>query len=373
MDPESKEDVGATDGERPPAARFRGSLSALTLAGIGLVATLLVTYAGPSGASMQRREAFLCDAAHQWRARYANIDDLQVIVTDVRFRHAPGQFVVGEGAVIAPVATELNGAQEVLDVRGLPAPVRVMNVEGTRLLAWEYAGTLHRDLRYVGLALVRRAQGRPVAMPDSPTFEKLADPWRVDARLTAAELEEEEHHLQQCQAFAPWVKAAAGEPPYTAQLLRIVQRLSGRSSERKRGEDVCAAIRLDAFTPHQAQVVAVMAMRQLGAPALGLVTADPTRMYLAGTYVDRMGWITVDVNDPDRGFWSGGSPIVTVAPLPATFGASQHGFWYASAAAYGGSRFGQTSPMSVTRWSTKPSDTDDVTVPSSVALAAVCP
>jgi hypothetical protein len=351
------------------------SRSGLTLVAITLVAIFISTYSDRSIASASRRDAFLCDAAHAWRAQYPANDDLHVVVTDVSFRGTPGQFSIGEGMVIAPIALALPGVQDVLDVRASPAPARALNVEGIRVLAWEYAGTLHRDMRYVGVALVRRARRRPVAMPESPTFASLPDSWQVDARLTAEELEEEEHQLDQCKAFHRWVEATAGEPPYTEQLLRIASHLSGArryKQDDKIGDDVCAAIRADAFTVHQAQVVAVMALRELGAPAVGLMAADPERMYFVGTYVDGPGWVTLDMWDASEGFQLGGPPIVTLAPLAAPFEASEHSFWYVSGQAYGRA-FGRVASFSGTRWTTQLSETEDVTVATARPLAEVCP
>jgi hypothetical protein len=98
-------------------------------------------------------------------------------------------------------------------------------VEGITVLAWEYPGELHRDLDYRGLALVRRSARRRVVVPESPTYATLPDPWRVDARLTAEELESEPHDLGECRAFVPWLTPLAGDPPYTDQMLHLVQRL----------------------------------------------------------------------------------------------------------------------------------------------------
>ncbi len=336
-------------------------------------AIFLATYAGPSVASATARDTFLCETARDWRRQFTG-NDLQIIVTDVDFHESPRHFATGEAAVITPVGVDLAGTEHVLDVRAEPRAIRTIQVEGITAVAWEYPGELHRDLNYRGLALVRRPSRRRVTIPESPTFASLPDPWRVDARLTAAELETEEHGLDQCKAFLPALKLLAGEPPYTSQLLHILQRLQEwrRDEPRgKEGEDLCASLRANALRVHDIQVLAVMMMRELGAPALGFTTADPKRMYLVGTYVDGLGWVTVDANRPG-GYELGGPPIVTLAPLAAPFEAGQHGFWYPSAGAYS-QMFGRTAALSTTRWSTVPGDSDDVTVPSSVPLAQACP
>jgi hypothetical protein len=320
------------------------------------------------------RDGFVCDAARAWRAKYTG-DDLLVLVTDVSFRSTPGQFAVGEGVVVAPIAADLPGVQELLDVRGYPAPARVLKVGGVTALGWEYAGTLHRDIRYVGLALVRRKPGQRISPPDSPSFATLPDPWRIDAVLTASELEDEQHNLDECKAFGPWVKATAGAPPYTDQIVRFARRAREGFRVRAKNdrEDVCAAIRANQFTAHEAQVVTVMAAREVGAPAVGLTSTEPNRLYQVATYADGPGWISLDVSHVDDGFKIGAPPLLTIAPLAAPFRASEHGFWYASGTAFSMEGFGRYMPLSQTRWVTEPSDSEDVTFPSALPLAELCP
>src|SRR5262249_52318848 len=160
-----------------------------------------VTYAGRPPSSAAERDAFLCETARAWRAQHP-CEDLRVIVTDLTFHESPSRFVVGDGAVIAPVGVNVPGLQEVLDVRASPPPIRLLHADGNTAVAWPYAGALHRDMHYRGLALVRRAAPRMASIPTSPTFDTLPDPWRVDGRLTAEDLDGEEHGLDECKAFA---------------------------------------------------------------------------------------------------------------------------------------------------------------------------
>jgi hypothetical protein len=354
-----------------PESTVWTSRTLLSASVVILLALFLATYAGPSVAS-QSRQSFLCDTVREWRRGYAG-DDLQIVVTDVTFHGSPAHFAVGEGTVIAPIAVDLPEAQQILDVRADPAPVRILHVEGVTEIAWDYAGTVHRDMMYRGLALVRRRRWKRVNVPAAPTFEMLPDPWSMDARQTAADLEAEEHRLDQCRAFVPKLKALAGDPPYTDQLKRIVERLQESRSDAgkgRRGEDLCAALRSGSLNVHQIQVLAVMALRELGAPSMGFTTPDPRRMYLVGTYVDGLGWVTIDANRPN-GFESGGPPLITMAPLSSAFEAAQHGLWYASGAAYT-TMFGRIIGFSTTRWSTDSNDLDDVTAPSSMPLEEAC-
>jgi hypothetical protein len=357
-----------------PTSSVLGSRFGLGVLALAVVALMLVTFTGPSGGSAAERKAFLCETARQWRARYPAEGDLQVVLTDVVFHGTAGRFAVGNGLVVAPVALNLPGIQDLLEVVGSPSPRRAINVEGIRALVWDYAGAIHRDLRYVGAALVRRPRARPVTLPEAPTFDTLERPWRTDARLTSEELEGEPHSLNQCRAFVPWVRALAGEPPYPDQLLRLAQRLGEmrRDAALKEPDDVCSAIRANRFTPHQAQVVGVMGLRELGAPAIALMSADPDARYWVATYVDGPGWVALDITHVDRGYQLGGPPVLTMAPLTAPFEASQHGFWQVSGQMFL-PKFGRLRVPSSTRWATSPSETDDVTVPSTMPLAAVCP
>jgi hypothetical protein len=145
-----------------------------------------------------------------------------------------------------------------------------------------------------------------------------------------------------------------------------------RESRSKGAEDVCAAILANAFTAHEAQVAAVMGIRELGGPAVALMSADRDHPYWVATYVDGPGWVALDMNHPELGYQTGGPPIMTTAPLAAPFGASQHDFWQVAGQAYMTS-FGELRARSATRWVWDPSETDDVTVPRAMPLEAVCP
>lgn len=367
--------MGVVD-KAPRGVPLLRSWFALATAGIAAIATFTVAYSDASGdMKPAARDAFVCQAAREWRAKYGTAPDLQLVVSDIRFHGRPGDFAPGEGAVVAPLALALPGAQEVLEVRASPAPARVLHVEGMTAVSWPYAGTLHRDMRFVGVSLVRRAPARDITLPPSPTFRTLAEPWAIDARTVAADLDDEPHALRSCAAFAPWVKEKAGPPPYTEQIMRVVRAVSAAYRERKpddRNEDLCASLRANALTPHLGQVVAVMAARQLGAPAFGFTGADAKHTYFVATYVDDQGWISLDLAEADHGYRIGGPPILTLAPLAAPFEASQHAFWYAGATAFAPGNFG-VQPVSHTRWVTSPYDAEDSTLTTSVELAEACP
>jgi hypothetical protein len=344
---------------------------------VALFATFLVAYSGKHRPlARPTDDPALCEAAHAWRAEYPVSEDLQVITTTVTFLGAPRNFAPGEGVIVVPVAVALPGAQEVLEVGGSPAPLRILKHDGMTELAWEYAGTVNRDIHSLGFALVRKSKPAPFVPPPHPTFDTLPHDLRVDATLTAAALEES--HTARCKGFAPWVHSTAGEPPYTDQLMRVMLDLNQHVRHKKeedttstRIEDVCTAIRENTFTVHQAQVAAVMAERELGAPAFALFAAVPWHRYLVGTFVDGPGWITLDVEDPKSGFESGGPALVSMAPTVGQFEANQDSGWNPAAAAYSKQKFGFMFPFTVTHW--QDTAEGDATVSSSMPLAKVCP
>jgi hypothetical protein len=356
------------DGPRLPPA-WKAATVITALCGVLLFAFLL-TYSGqPSYAATVSSESPLCAAARRWRATYADRRDLQVVVSEVTFQGTPGNFWLGEGAIVAPVAIALQGAQEVLDVGGDPAPLRVLKADGVTLLSWTYAGTLYRTIRATGFALVRRAPARPYVPPTSPTFATLPRELSFDATLTATQLQE--HHLERCTSFPDWVASHAGAPPYTEQLQRLVTQLGGASQREGRGDDPCADLRKGHFNVHDAQVFAVMAARQLGAPALGFFGSDIRHGFLVATYVDGAGWITLDVTDAAAGYSLGGPGIVSMAPGVAQFEASLDGFWNPAGAAFAEGPMG-TNPWSYTSWRARAAS-EDTTVTHAAPLDEVCP
>lgn len=339
---------------------------------------LLVTGAYPRGGTGGRADALLCAASRDWRARFGDAADLHVVVSDVLFRGAPGDFVPGEGVVAAPIAASYPGVQEVLDVRADPPPARVLRVEGQTVVTWPYAAALHRDLRFTAIALVRRAPASGVAPPEAPSFDTLPHEVRVDATLKAREIEEA-HALDRCKAFHDWAVEIAGAPPHTEQLRRIVRALRERrisETKKSRWHDACAALREGRYTRHQAHVLAVLAMREIDVPAHGFVTADGR--LLVGVFVDGVGWMTIDVDEAGPSCEVGGPALLTRAPLGASFDTSTDGFWLPSAGAFEPTTMGAMS-KSWTEWRPirkgEPADsaiTTDTTSTWSIPLAEAC-
>jgi hypothetical protein len=292
-------------------------------------------------------EDFLGQTTRGWCESHGKRDDLQAVLVDVRFRAEPPLFTEGEGVVVAPVAVELPGAQHVLEVESRPAALRKLTAQGITALAWEYGGRMHRDMRFAAVALVERQPLKRVPSPETPTFDRLPADLRPDALARAADLEE--HDLQKCAAFADWARRTAGAPPYTDQIVRLVRGVRKRVEEKGRAEDVCAALRQGRFTAHWAQVAAVMGARELGAPAFGFASASERGVYLIGTYTDREGWILLDIDHLEEGWFTGGAPLLTMAPQLGGFEAAQHDFWYPQGAAYNKSQWG-VSTVSGTRW-----------------------
>jgi hypothetical protein len=339
---------------------------------------LLLALAGTAGSARvpagSGSAVFARETVAHWCQAYGPRDDLQAVTIDVHFRPQPPLFAQGDGIVVAPIAVDLPGAQRVVDVASWPASARRLAAGGITALAWEYAGRLHREMHFVGIALVERRRAESPALPDDPRFETLPEGFRPEALARAADLEE--HGLQKCAQFPEWVRGTAGDPPYPEQVVRLARAVSARPDEKqKQPEDICAALREGRFTPHWAQVAVVMGARELGIPAFGLVAASARGAHLVGSYTDQTGWILLDVERPDAGWTSGGAPLVTMAPLLGEFAASQHGFWYPEGAAYANQSWGGVSSFSTTEWrdgSTAGEQPTDTTEASALRLSEVC-
>jgi hypothetical protein len=227
-------------------------------------------------------------------------------------------------------------------------------------------------MRFVALTLVERAPRAFPSLDENPGFDRLPADVREEALAKAEDLEE--HQLQACAGFKAWATKTAGNPPYPEQLLRLARWVSERMGEAGRSaDDTCAAIREQTFSAHRAQVLAVMAAREVGIPAFAFASASPRGLFLVGTYTDQSGWMLVDLRQPRAGYVTGGDVLLTKLPLIGSFQASRHDFWYPEAAAFTSNPWG-VSALSDTTWAgddpgTVPTDTTDA---RSVPLSAVC-
>jgi hypothetical protein len=339
-----------------------------------LLLLLLFTGTVPSdrGVTAIASEDFLRATARRWCQTHGTGSDLQVVRTAVHFRPEPPLFAEHEGVVVAPLAIDLAGSQRVLEVESQPGHLRKLAAQGITALAWEYGGRVRREMRFTGLALVERAPLTHPTLPEKPTFDTLPADLRPDALARVGDLEE--HHLEKCAAFSGWARRAAGDPPFTAQIVRLVRAVAKRIGETKGEDDLCAAIRAGGFTPHWAQVAVVMGARELGIPAFGFASATAQQIFLVGTFVDRVGWILVDIERPEEAWFAGGPPLITMAPLLGPFSASQHGFWYPEAAAYAQGGWG-VAAFSRTVWRGRlpPNQPDsDTTEAEARPLAEAC-
>ena len=338
-----------------------------------VVALLLLARAGPSGSRTNDvdRDPFRRETARRWCAAHRERADLQVAVIDVHFRSEPPAFKAEEGAVVAPIAVDVSGIQHVLEVASQPAHLRRITTEGIVTLAWEYGGRVHRDMRFTGLALVQRPPLTRITLPERPTFEQLPADLRPEAMSRARDTEE--HGLNKCAGFAAWAAQTGGPPPHTQQIVRLAHAVANRADEKKGGDDLCADLREGRFSPHRAQVAVVLAARELGAPAFGFASASDRDIYLVGTYTDQAGWILLNVERPDEGWFTGGPVLVSMAPLLGGSSASQHGFWFPASAAYSSGSWG-VNAFSSTEWrgrstsKTATNTTDARTIP----LAEMC-
>lgn len=279
-------------------------------------------------------ETFVGKTIKAWRQKYKDDSSLKVARIDIEFYHNPQNFVKGEGAVIVPVGIDLYDAQKILEIACFPKPLRKLSVEGITCMSWEYPGKLHRGLRYVALTLVHQENHKKPELLSAPTCNRLPPDLREDALATATELEE--HNLDQCADFKTWAREIAGPPPYTDQFLRIVKSIASniKYDKSNRDDDICAAIRKQKFTLHQAHVVTIMAAREVGIPCFGFAAAEELKMFLAGIYTDQAGWLVVDIQNHEQGYIDVKSVLLTKTPLISSFDGSVHNFWYSEAAAY---------------------------------------
>ena len=100
----------------------------------------------------------------------------------------------------------------------------------------------------------------------------------------------------------------------------------------------------------------------------------PKRIYLVGIYTDQAGWLLVDVEHYEQGFFTGGPVLLTKTPIISPFQGSRHGFWYPEAAAYSITPWGGINDFSRTLWLGRqpPSELpDDTTEAKSFRLSEI--
>jgi hypothetical protein len=352
----------------------RISWDALRL-GQALAIVALFVWAGasfPGAGDEPALETFEAETVDGWCRAHGKRPDLHAVRIDVRFHAEPPLFEPSEGIVVAPVAVDLPGAQRIHGVATRPQSLRTLTTPRVTAVAWEYAGRVHRELAFRAMALVERAPRAAVALPAAPTFAELPADLRGEATARAADTEE--HALAKCAAFPAWVASAAGPPrSHTEVIRRLVEAAARRVPEGKQAEDLCADIRGGRFTPHRAQVAAVMGARELGIPCYGFIGAGGGGMHLVGTYLDGKGWIFLDVERPAEGWFTGGAVLVTMAPVLGGFSASAHDFWSPAAGAYAESEWGFAAVSTTRLASSVPAgERTDTTEASVRALTEAC-
>jgi len=354
-------------------ASFGPLLGMKALATAAVSGVLLLAVAEPPAGSEadHSADALLRRTARGWCARYGHEPGLQVASVEVRFLESPEQFSEGEGLVVAPVAVDVPGLQKVVDVDAYPPVLRRLPAEGILSLAWEYPGRSNRALRYLGLALVERPRRSPRQPSAQPSFVGLQADVREEALASVADLEE--HNLERCAAFPDWARTTAGEPPHTEQLLRLARKLADQTVAWSEDHDLCAAIQNGRVSRHGAQVLAVMAARQVGVPAFAFATASPRPARLVGTYTDQEGWLFLDLERVGAGYFSGGDVLTTRVPIIGNFGASLESFWNPAGAAYAASSWSGLSSFSQTEWAREGAEpARNTTTTRSVPLVEAC-
>jgi hypothetical protein len=364
---------------RPPRFRFLGStlgakLAAIPVAAVLLFAGIAVTDHAPSAAE---RGKTICRQAATWRDAYGDREGLRVVRVDVHFRARADHFVVGEGVVATPVAIDLPGYQRVLDTAGVPAPVSALDEDDVHTVEWPYPGLLHHDQWFTALALVEPDAATPA---DHPSREELIASAVATYEATRRAEESNDHRLALCKPFKRWALAltAAATPEerllaVASSLARRVEDFGGRQGRwRGASEGACAMMRADHLTAHVAQVLTVMAARELGVPSLAFTAAEPRRRYLVGMRADAGDWRLVDLADVDGGFLGDPPPLLAKAPVIGSVSFAQHGFWDPRAAAFDA---GGKLPISYTTWSGGGGDEKTVTDSTEVSwtpLSELC-
>lgn len=343
---------------------FWGSWLALRL-GVGAsCALLLLLLADLTVTSRDKRggtgDSFAEQTFRHWCSTHRERANLQVVDLNVHFPATPENATRVDGALITPIAIDLDGAQRVVEVASQPTALRTLSVQGITSLAWEYPGRINRERTFRALALVERPPATVVTPPATPSFAKLPDALKQAALGRAKDLGE--HGLDECVDFAGWAQRSAGSGSYPTRIRNLIATVSERTEKEEGSDDLCTTIREGKFTAHQAQVAVVMAARELEIPAFGLTTATVRKAHLVGTYVDDVGWITIDVDDsPSDGWSSGGPPLLTLAPIVGRFAASSHNFWTPLAQVYVDIQNGEAYPVSSTKWRDDQSDRSHAT------------
>lgn len=304
-------------------------------------------------------EDFVTHTIDKWKNQYGSPEGFKIARVDVRFHASPDQFVKTEGTVITPVGLDLPGKQKILETATYPPAIRELNTDGIKAMAWSYPGKCRINLHYVSLCLIREVTADPAPETGPPSYESLPKPLISDALAKAAELEE--HSLDECAAFPDWSSRIAVQGSYLDQFKSIVSQIAegiiDPEDEQHTDDDICAAMRKLRFSRHRAQVLAVMACRQIGIPCFGFISATGEPNYLVGTYSDQTGWIFFDFAEKRNGFFSNSPVLLTKAPLISEFEGCQHDYWYAGAAAYNSTDWGVYG-FSWTKWGMQFAQTD---------------
>ncbi len=338
--------------EQPPPYKI-SLFAAFVLATVIFLAaiSLLTAFPRPYDTDKTAADAFIRQTLSRWRAEYGPDNELKVGRVDIYFDSRPDRFESEEGAVIAPVGIDLENGQKILDIAAYPPIVRELRVDGIRCLAWPYPGKYRDDFHYTALCLVKQTGSGKVVFPDKATHDELSLSFASDALARATELEE--HGLEECAAFHDWAVSIAGTGPYTDRFQRIVRKIAEDiipEDEKRKGDDICAAVRHGRFKIHRAHVAAVMACRENNIPCFGFFGATPEKNHLVATFSDQSGWLYFDLDHPARGFFTDPPVLLTQAPLFTDSEAGVHGFWDPTAAACQESSYWGLSHFSYTKW-----------------------
>jgi len=339
-------------------------------------------------ADTESPETFACSVARRWTRQYGQVGKrLRVLRVDILFPGGTGKFESGEGVVVAPVGLDLDGLQKVVATAASPAGLGIVRFEGTANQLWSYPGSLHRDLRYTALSLVRPVRAS-LAPEDSragafdslglPSLDFVRSDVMYEAGLTASETGQ--NGLDRCEDFASWATKSAGWGDASQRFLALARRVgSGTRHGDKNSfdENICTAVREGRFSLHQAQVAVVMGARAAGLPAFALTGASTGSEYLAAVWTGGRGWRAINLDAIDAGYLHEPPALLAKAPVLGSFAAADHDFWRPTATAYSPVLDdGRYEVLSATDWAPDkamgPPRTPQTRV-RSMSLAEVCP
>ena len=340
-----------------PRIRIFRSLTALCILTTICFVVMLIGFGAwweSSTIGSAEEHRFFAQRAGEWQKQFGVESDLRVATITIAYFKDITLFDPREGILLAPVALHMPGVQEVLDIAPYPEAIRQLEVDGIRCLTWEYAGRINREIGARAMTLVRMMPqpSEPPAAGEPWTYDSLPQDIRFDALAKVEETNE--HDLNKCKAFRPWVEESGGDDadPFV-RMMNLLTAVTGIiSTEESKGgcADPCRLLRKKSLEIHEAHVIAVMALREIGIPCFGFSGIDPGNTWLVGIFSDRTGWKFINLEAVDAGFMRETPVLVTRVPIIGEFAGAYHRFWTLAAGIVSEIDVGQLGCYGLTSW-----------------------